>query len=119
MPIRSRDESDNDGSDVDLHFLHPLAAAYADDPYDCFWDNHTPDWGSFDEANDPRLERDDTAVTVRVYIRGALIDAWSDVALDALDRWHSFHIDWPSGIVTRIGDTGPDIRVEYRPDYVH
>ncbi|MBM4386561.1 MAG: hypothetical protein FJ088_02415 [Deltaproteobacteria bacterium] len=60
------------GADVDLHFLHPLAKGldvdkdgkpdgWYDVPYDCFWFNPTPIWGSpnpwiFDDA---KLLRDD------------------------------------------------------------
>jgi len=47
------------GSDLDLHFVHPWAVGpdldgdgepdgWFDIPYDCFWSNKNPDWGSFD-----------------------------------------------------------------------
>jgi len=50
------------GSDVDLHFLHPLASGAFDTTYDCFWFNDNPEWGSSDPSvdDDPRLDRDDT-----------------------------------------------------------
>ena len=61
------------GSDLDLHFLHPWAAGpdldgdgvpdgWYDVPFDCFWFNAHPNWGSFDPAlnDDPGLDRDDT-----------------------------------------------------------
>jgi hypothetical protein len=76
------DEGPEAGSDLDLHFAHPLASepqAYLDfegndldgdgaqdpwfnQPWDCFWFNHHPDWGSFDPAvhDDPGLDLDDT-----------------------------------------------------------
>jgi hypothetical protein len=70
------DESDTGpdaGSDLDLHFLHPWAAGpdldgdgqpdgYFDMPFDCFWFNAHPNWGSYDPSinDDPGLDRDDT-----------------------------------------------------------
>lgn len=70
------DESDTGpdaGSDLDLHFVHPWAGGpdldgdghpdgWFDQPFDCFWFNAHPEWGSFDpEINDnPDLVRDDT-----------------------------------------------------------
>ncbi len=61
------------GSDVDLHFLHPWAAGpdldgdgdpdgYFDIPFDCFWFNAYPNWGSYDPGadDDPGLDRADT-----------------------------------------------------------
>lgn len=72
------DEGANAGADVDLHFIHPLAPSdpeaavdddgdgepdpYCDKPYDCFWQNRTPDWAVEGplSGDDPRLDRDDT-----------------------------------------------------------
>jgi len=61
------------GSDLDLHFLHPDAAGpdldgdgepdgWFDLPFDCFWFNVHPNWGSYDPSvnDDPGLDRDDT-----------------------------------------------------------
>jgi hypothetical protein len=61
------------GSDLDLHFLHPWAAGpdvdkdgepdgFFDIPWNCFWFNAHPNWGSFDPGinDDPGLDRDDT-----------------------------------------------------------
>ncbi len=65
------------GSDLDLHFIHPNAPAdpsapdlvgdgqpdpYFCVPYDCYWFNPTPDWGSHGghAGENPRLDRDDT-----------------------------------------------------------
>jgi hypothetical protein len=61
------------GSDLDLHLLHPWAAGpdldgdgapdgWFDIPFDCFWFNPHPNWGSYDPAvnDDPGLDRDDT-----------------------------------------------------------
>ena len=61
------------GSDLDLHFLHPWAAGpdldgdgapdgWFDIPFDGFWFNAHPNWGSYDPGinDDPGLDRDDT-----------------------------------------------------------
>ena len=61
------------GSDLNLHFKHPWAAGpdldgdgypdgWFDIPFDCFWFNAHPNWGSYDPAvnDDPGLDRDDT-----------------------------------------------------------
>lgn len=62
------------GADLDLHVAHPLGFAFGADvtgdglgdgwfsvPYDCFWGNPSPDWGSSHPLakDDPVLERDD------------------------------------------------------------
>lgn len=40
-------QNDSSGSDVDLHLLHPNAGGvWNHKPYDCFWQNLMPDWGS-------------------------------------------------------------------------
>ncbi len=67
------DQGPEAGADLDLHFLHPFAAGqdvdedgepdgWFDNPFDCFWFNPRPDWGSHDpEVHDnPGLDRDDT-----------------------------------------------------------
>ena len=61
------------GADLDLHFLHPWAAGpdldgngqpegWFDIPFDCFWFNAHPNWGSYDPAtdDDPHLEPGDS-----------------------------------------------------------
>jgi hypothetical protein len=60
------------GSDLDLHFAHPMASQpdldgdghmdpWFDPTFDCFWFYPHPDWGSFgDDDDDPSLDRDDT-----------------------------------------------------------
>ena len=48
------------GSDVDLHFLHPRGT-YNASPWDCYWLNIEPDWGSpGNRTDDPSLDIDDT-----------------------------------------------------------
>jgi hypothetical protein len=67
------DEGPESGADLDLHFLHPFAAGndcdgddepdgWFDLPFDAFWFNPQPEWGSFDPAvaDNPGLDRDDT-----------------------------------------------------------
>lgn len=40
-------QNDSAGSDVDLHLLHPNAGnVWNDNPWDCFWQNLIPDWGT-------------------------------------------------------------------------
>jgi len=61
------------GSDLDLHFLHPLASSpdidgdgqpdgWFDQFFDCYWNNEHPNWGSLSPSanDDPDLDRDDT-----------------------------------------------------------
>lgn len=51
---------DTEGSDVDLHLLHEQGR-WNQVPYDCFWQNESPDWGVRDEGrDDPSLDIDDT-----------------------------------------------------------
>jgi hypothetical protein len=67
------DEGPEAGADLDLHFVHPFAQGYDidgdgnpdgyfDNPFDTFWFNDSPEWGSLDPAVDdnPSLDRDDT-----------------------------------------------------------
>lgn len=44
--------------------------------------------------------------TVRIYLRGELVEEWSDVELVERDMWHSHNIDGATGAVTRV--TIPD-----------
>ncbi|MBV70527.1 MAG: hypothetical protein CMH52_04180 [Myxococcales bacterium] len=57
------DQTDLDGSDVDLHFLHPRGADWFRDggSFDCYFGNPTPDWGQIGRPEDnPSLDIDDT-----------------------------------------------------------
>ncbi|MGC6418206.1 MAG: choice-of-anchor D domain-containing protein [Bradymonadia bacterium] len=58
------DESDQFGTDVDLHFKHQLAGdgwGAAANGYDVYFRNTTPDWGNEgDVADNPSLDIDDT-----------------------------------------------------------
>lgn len=51
------------GADFDLHLAHPLAQAWFDRDYDCFFENFSPDWGRVGYPNDDGLlTLDDTGV---------------------------------------------------------
>lgn len=70
------DQTDENGADLDMHFVHPLAVGsgnydgdrdglpdgYFDIPFDCFWANKQPNWASLDQTVDdnPGLDLDDT-----------------------------------------------------------
>jgi hypothetical protein len=61
------DEGPDAGADLDLHFTHPLATGddglgWFDQPFDCFWFNAAPNWGSLDPSvdDDPKMTLDDT-----------------------------------------------------------
>ncbi|MCO4764434.1 MAG: choice-of-anchor D domain-containing protein [Myxococcales bacterium] len=66
------DEGPGAGADMDLHFAHPLAAGpdidcdgaadpWFSNPFDTFWFNKNPNWGSAAKAaDDPSLDLDDT-----------------------------------------------------------
>jgi hypothetical protein len=52
---------DDQGTDLDLHLLHPNAEAWFAPPHDCYFENANPDWGRLDDDyDDPTLDRDDT-----------------------------------------------------------
>ena len=69
------DETDHNGTDLDLHLIHPNAPQdvtaadldgdgepdpYFDPLYDCYWSNRTPDWGvAGDPQDDPMHDIDD------------------------------------------------------------
>ncbi|MCB9547074.1 MAG: choice-of-anchor D domain-containing protein [Myxococcales bacterium] len=54
-----RDQTDGDGSDVDLHMLHPRGRSWAQAPLDCYYANGNPDWGPAGAAGNPSLDIDD------------------------------------------------------------
>ena len=57
---RDRDETDAEGSDVDMHLLHPNGRSWAVAPLDCYYANTQPDWGPRGPAGNPSLDIDDT-----------------------------------------------------------
>lgn len=69
------DPTDFNGTDLDVHLAHPLAAEDTGQPdkdgdglpdpwfhdlYDCSWRNNSPDWGSAGDIHDPSQDIDDT-----------------------------------------------------------
>ena len=55
-----RDQSDIIGTDIDLHYLHPLGS-WDKLPYDIYWNNKEADWAVPGRADDnPSLDIDDT-----------------------------------------------------------
>ncbi len=53
-------ETDANGSDVDLHMLHPRGTNWGQILLDCYYAQPTPDWGqSGNPADDPTLDLDD------------------------------------------------------------
>jgi hypothetical protein len=53
------DETDSEGSDIDLHMLHPHGRAWAVAPLDCYFANSEPDWGPLGPPGNPSLDIDD------------------------------------------------------------
>lgn len=53
------DQTDDEGTDVDLHLRHPLAEAWAQAPLDCHFANTSPDWGPAGPQANPSLDIDD------------------------------------------------------------
>lgn len=53
-------QTDADGSDVDLWFLHPNAQSWSDISRRCYYGNPSPDWGILGQVDDnPSLDIDD------------------------------------------------------------
>lgn len=54
------DETDTEGTDVDLHVLHPNGQNWFSAPLDNYFANPNPDWGRVgDDTDDPSLDIDD------------------------------------------------------------
>ncbi|MCA9540788.1 MAG: choice-of-anchor D domain-containing protein [Myxococcales bacterium] len=59
---RDPNQTDPDGSDVDLFLLHPSARSWRDIPQRCYYANPSPDWGALGQIDDnPTLDIDDTS----------------------------------------------------------
>ena len=53
-------EADGEGSDVDLHLLHPSGVGFSLAPLDLYYANPGPDWGAPGPEHDASLDIDDT-----------------------------------------------------------
>lgn len=92
----SLDRDDTDGAGPENANLASLSGAtYAVGVH--YWDDH--DFGS-------------SFATVRIYLRGQLVEEWSNVELEHRDFWHSHNID-ADGTVTRVGHGAPVIEPNY------
>lgn len=54
-------QTDGDGTDVDMHLLHPRGMNWDQAPLDCYYANKTPDWGPAGPPGNPTLDIDDTS----------------------------------------------------------
>lgn len=54
-----QDQTDTEGTDLDLHLLHPLGT-WNNEPWDIFYENRTGEWGALGPQDDPSLDADDT-----------------------------------------------------------
>ena len=52
-------ETDTEGTDVDLHFRHPNGQRWNQSPWDCYFANPNPDWGPTGPVGNPSLDIDD------------------------------------------------------------
>lgn len=95
-PTLDRDDTDGAGPE-NVNLTSLSGATYAVGVH--YWDDH--DFGS-------------SFVTIRIYLRGQLVEEWSHVELEPRDLWHSHHID-ADGVVTRVGDGAPLIQPDFNP----
>lgn len=54
-----QDQTDSEGTDMDLHLLHPNGT-WNNEPWDIFYENRTGEWGTPGASDDPSLDADDT-----------------------------------------------------------
>jgi hypothetical protein len=60
QPISEEDLGRERAADLDVHMRHPNAPAWFTSPYDCYFNNPTPDWGQLNNPqDDPFLDLDD------------------------------------------------------------
>ncbi len=55
---RDNNPDDRVGGDVDIHLRHPFAQAWNSAPFDCFFQNPTPDWPPNGPVGNPTLDID-------------------------------------------------------------
>jgi hypothetical protein len=152
VPGRSDGITPRQLADLDLHFVHPWAGGpdldgdgepdgWYDVPFDCFWFNANPNWGSYDPSlhDDPALEEHDDGetvalelpekvtykvgvhyfqgsgppveVTARVYSFNELVYETAEVELNPLDMWEVLALEWPTGKVTVAQDEDGDPKI--------
>lgn len=125
------DESDDEGSDVDLHFVKLVNAWSTTN--DTYFGNTEPNWG----PELPSLDRDDTDgggpetvnldnpesgncygigvhyfreafgtayPTIRIYVDGVLVDEMIGELRSTDDFWDAARIHWPSRTIYRVDD---------------
>jgi hypothetical protein len=134
------DETDLEGSDVDLHFLK-MPAVWGDAALDTYFENKEPFWDpenpsldidDTDGAGPETIQLDDPAscqwyaigahyyrqsfgtawATVRIYVNGALVAEQQNKPLDSTDVfWDVARIHWPSGTVQMVNQLLPDFQL--------
>ena len=100
-PSLDRDDTDGGGPE-NINFTSPGGGTFAVGVH--YWDA----WG-YGSA----------FATVRIYVRGQLVEEWANVELEDRELWHSHHIDMTGAdiVVTRVGGGNPAIEVYNPPDY--
>lgn len=95
------DRGEDAGSDLDLHFTHPLAGTewpWFDVPFDCHWFNPNPDWESLDP------EADDNPLLIKDVVDG------TDPEIIVLDTLPDEPRDYAIGVHNRVaGGYGPSL----------
>ncbi|MEL6177716.1 MAG: choice-of-anchor D domain-containing protein [Myxococcota bacterium] len=133
-------QSDLQGSDVDLHFVKMGSGRWSEAPYDTFYQNTSPDWG----PEQPSLDRDDTNgagpeqitlddplactwyaigvhhyraqfgtayATVRVYLNGLPVFEYLNKPLQRTgDWWDVARLHWPTGTILTVDDLSIDLQ---------
>ncbi|HRE87993.1 MAG TPA: hypothetical protein PK095_02545 [Myxococcota bacterium] len=100
-PSLDRDDTDGGGPE-NINFTSSGGGTYAVGVH--YWASHG--YGS-------------SFATVRIYVRGQLVEEWANVELEDRELWHSHHIDMTGAdiVVTRVGGGNPVIEVYNPPDY--
>lgn len=125
------DQTDQEGADVDLHFVK-MPAAWFDPIYDTYYGNDSPEWNpehpsldidDTDGVGPETIQMDDPAdcqwyavgvhyfreafgtawPTVRIYVNGRLVDEIVNQPLFETDYfWDVARVHWPSGTIHRV-----------------
>ena len=99
-------QTDGVGSDLDLHFMHPLGT-WNEAPYDIFWGNRTGEWGLPGPDDNPSLDIDDIngAGPENINLAATEPDATYQVAV----YYFQDHGFGPSNATTRIYVNGANV----------